>query len=94
MHSAALDVKCIAYKSLIRPVIEYAKIVWNPYKAINCFKFEKIQRLASKFIFTKYGRIYSSTQLCEQAQLSAVEARTRYERLKFLYLIIYNYTLR
>ena len=49
------SVKCVKdlgimllYKSLVRPVIEYAAPAWNPYVAKDVLGLERIQRIASR----------------------------------------------
>lgn len=88
LHHASPEIKCLAYKALVRPIMEYAKVVWDPYTTSNRTKLDRIQRLASRFIFNKYQRCHSPTQLCKLAHLEPLEQRTEYERLKLLFLII------
>ena len=38
----------VLYKSLVRPVIEYAAPAWNPYVAKDVLALERIQRRASR----------------------------------------------
>ena len=38
------------YCSLVRPRVEYASQVWNPYTKSNISRIESIQRRATKFI--------------------------------------------
>lgn len=91
LHCASPEVKTLAYKTLLRPIIEYAKVVWDPYTQTNCLKLDIIQRLSSRFIFNKYRRFHSPTELCKLAELSPLQKRTEYERLKFLFIIIHNH---
>lgn len=91
LYGAPPDIKCLAYKTLVRPIIEYSKIVWDPYTQSNCNKIEKIQRLAARFIFNKYRRHYSPTELCRTANLESLEIRSKIERLKFLFQLIHNH---
>lgn len=90
LYSATPEVKSLAYKILVRPIIEYAKIVWDPLTATNRHKLDRIQRLASRFIFNKYQRVHSPTELCRRANLPALELRTKFDGLKFLFLITRN----
>lgn len=90
LQRATTEVKNLAYRTLVRPIIEYAKIVWDPYTEKNRKKLERIQRLASRFIFNKYGRHHSPSKLCQLANLPNLELRTKYDRIKFLFLIIHN----
>lgn len=91
LYTAPSDIKCLAYKTLVRPIIEYSKIVWDPYTKTNCNKITKIQRLGARFIFNKYRRHHSPTELCKKAGLDSPELRTRIERLKFLFQLIHNH---
>lgn len=91
IRNATPDVKLLSYITLVRPVIEYGKIVWDPYTASDIAKIEKVQRLASRFIYNKYRRIYSPTALCKQANLETLEGRTKVERMKFLFMLIHGH---
>lgn len=48
-------------KLLIRPVLEYASIVWYPYKKGEIKEIESVQNKAIRFICHRYDRDFSPT---------------------------------
>lgn len=77
--------KLLAYKTLIRPMLEYANVVWFPHTVSGINKIERVQRMAARFICNKYSRHVSPSELCRQLGLSSLEKRAKTARLKFLY---------
>ena len=47
MWSAARSAKSLAYKSIIRPIMEYGCQVWNPHQRGNIDLLERVQRRAA-----------------------------------------------
>lgn len=88
LKDATPEVKLKAYKTIVRPTLEYACIVWGLHQVpIN--KLEWIQRLAARFIFNAYQRTQSVIALLSRAGLSKLATRRNIARLKFLYQL-YN----
>ena len=48
--------KEIAYKTLVRPKVEYCASVWNPYTTTNIDELEMVQRRAARFVKSDYRR--------------------------------------
>jgi hypothetical protein len=44
------DVKSQAYTTLVRPVLEYASTVWDPYTLQHIYALERVQRQAARFV--------------------------------------------
>ena len=59
-------VKIQAYKSLVRPHIEYCSSVWDPHTSRNIKKVEAVQRRAARFIMNDYGRKSSVTAMLKE----------------------------
>ena len=59
-------IKANAYTTLVRPQLEYAASIWDPYTAVNQNKLEMIQRLAARFCCNNYARKASVTLMLEE----------------------------
>ena len=48
-----LEVKERAYLTLVRPILEYAAPVWNPFTDTDVNRIEQVQKNAARFITTR-----------------------------------------
>ncbi len=51
LKKSTVRAKELAFMSLVRPILEYGAICWDPYSILQQRNLEKIQRRASKFTF-------------------------------------------
>ena len=56
LHHCPQKVKDQAYKSLVRPRLEYGCTVWDPYRAYQKSWLEQVQRRAARFVTRTYTR--------------------------------------
>ena len=56
-------IKGRAYKSLVRPILEYAQVVWDPYEVGQIDQLESVQRRAARFTMNNYRRTSSVTAM-------------------------------
>lgn len=84
------EIKLLSYLSLIRPILEYANIVWSPYTSTCISTLERVQRKAARFIYNRHRRTDSPTELLRRAGLATLSSRSKLHRLKFIYLLLHN----
>lgn len=72
----------------MRPVLKYANITWFPHTQNNVSIIENVQRKAARFIFHKYGRYDSPTELLKKVGLLFIADRAKLSRLKLLPLLL------
>lgn len=82
------DTKLLLYKTLIRPILEYASVVWYPYKQCDLKILDSVQRKAIRFICRNYSHNFSPTQALQSLNIVPLHSRYRIESLKLLYTVI------
>ena len=65
MQVSQPHIKENAYKALIRPQVEYAATVWDPYTKVNQDKLELVQRHAAWYVCNNYSREASVTSMID-----------------------------
>ena len=84
------DTKCMAYTSLVRPALEYASSVWDPYLNKTILAIEMIQRRAARWVKSDYLWTSSVTAMLCDLNLPTLQRRREVSRLKTFYNAIYN----
>ena len=54
LHQCPQDIKVSAYKTLVRPLVEYSSSVWEPYTKNLTNKLESVQRRAARFCLNDF----------------------------------------
>lgn len=67
------NVRLLAYNAIIRPIIEYAVVIWDPFTKSDINKLERLQKKAARFIYNSYGR--TSISVLEQSGMLPVSVR-------------------
>ena len=83
-------VKEQCYKSLVRPVMEYASCVWDPNTTTNINKLEMVQRRAARFVKGDYDRTSSVTTMLNDLGWETLQERRRHPKASMFYSIVYG----
>ena len=82
------NIKEKAYKSLVRPTLEYACTTWDPYLKEDKTRIEMVQRRATRYIVNRYHNTSSVTSMLEELKWPTLEERRQRARLVSMYKIV------
>ena len=86
LSSCPQDVKKMAYKGLVRPVLEYASPVWDRHGKVGQEELEKVQNRAARFVTGNYNfETGSMTSILEQLGWESLHKRRKGSKLILLF---------
>ena len=90
LHAAPRACKEIAYKTLVRPRLEYASTAWSPQTAGKKKQLEAVQRKAARFVSRDYRRETSSEELVNHLNWDTLETRRKNKDVTMWHKIHHN----
>ena len=79
-----------AYKTFVRPIVEYAATTWAPFTDTETRKIEKVQRRAARFVSNDYRRTSSVTEMISTLGWDTLQKRRDLARLSMMYRIVHH----
>jgi hypothetical protein len=87
---SSTKVKEQAYKSLVRPPLEYDCSVWDPYTKEDITQLEQVQRRAARYVTNRYHNTYSISNMIEHLNWQTLADWRTDARLVMLYKITHE----
>ena len=87
IRTSCKSIKQAAYKALVRPILEYAGTVWDPYTEDNIEAVEKIQRRAARWVSHRFRQTSSVEEMLDNLEWPTLQARRKRARLAMFYKI-------
>ena len=88
IRSALQAAKNTAYKTFVRPIVEYAATTWIPFTDTTNDKIEMVQRRAARFVTNDYGRTSSVTEIIANLGWDTLQKRRDLATLSMMYRIV------
>lgn len=85
-HSPS-SLKATLYLTNIRPILEYACVIWDPYTINLTEKIERVQKQAARFVTGNYNFTTRGSRIREGLGWKTLSSRRKILRFKFLYNI-------
>jgi hypothetical protein len=77
--------KTTAYRALVRPTLEYACAVWDPYTSSNIKSIEKVQRRAVRWVLNRHRQTSCVDDMLQTLDWPSLQERRKHARLAMLY---------
>ena len=85
LFSCPQNVKEVAYKGMVRPILEYGSSFWDPHPDKLQEELEKVQNRASRFVTRNVHETGSMTGILGQLKWESLKKRRKDNRLILLY---------
>jgi hypothetical protein len=80
--------KAVCYTTLVRPLLEYACIVWGPFININIQKLESVQRRSAQFVMNDYRQNSSVPSMLNTLQWQPLAEKMTRCKAVMMYRIV------
>lgn len=84
------QLRSTAYKAVVRPQLEYAASIWDPYTGNLIRQVEAVQRRAARWVYSDFRTTSSVTTMLNELGWRSLEQRRADFRLTLMYKIVHG----
>ena len=84
------ELRELTYKAIVRPQLEYAAPVWDPYIQEDIQRIEMVQRRAARWVLSDYSPYSSVSDMLERLGWRTLEQQRADSRLVLFYKIVHG----
>ena len=81
MRNCPKSIKNACYKSLVRPILEYASVVWDPHQQNDIQALEAVQKRAARRSTNNFSPYESATGFVQHLGLAELHTRRKRDKL-------------
>ena len=90
IHQCPPSTKALCYRTLVRPLTEYASTIWDPFTVANINKLEMVQRRAARMVMADYRPTSSVTSMLNHLQWTTLQERRAQAKAVMMYRVVYH----
>ena len=92
LRTCPIDCRRTAYIALVRPIMEYAGTVWDPYYKKDVNRLERVQHQAARFITKDYHSREPGcvSEMLENLDIPSLTHRRKEARLNLMYKLVHD----
>ncbi len=91
LRGSPRPLKQTSFVTLVRSLVEYSSVAWDPYLGKDRDTLERIQRRAARWINQDYATTSSVTEMLGALGLEMLAVRRRSTRITMMYKILHGY---
>ena len=74
--------------ALVRPIMEYAAVIWDPFTSSNIQRLEMVQRRSARMVCSDFRRTSSVTSMLQQLQWPTLQERRAQAKVTMMHRIV------